>query len=191
MKHVFPFASIFVLVCGLDVQTHAAPAVSNVAVAQDAATKVVTVTYDLSEEAIVTAALLVDGSAPPVPVTLAGEVNRVVAAGTGRKFVWNPSLDWPLQSAANVTATVSAWTKDVPPDYLAVKLCGDVSAPAIRYFATERDVPGGVTNRLYKSDFLLMRRIPAKGIKSRLGNDSTRAIPGSDSQTHLVSFTND
>ena len=169
----------------------AAPSVTNVAVAQDAATKKVTVTYDLSEEAIVTADILVGGAALPVPPKLAGDVNHLVAAGTGRSFVWNPSIDWPLQSAANVSATVSAWTKDVPPDYMVVKLFDDAVGAKRWYYASTNEIPGGVTNRLYKSDYLLMRRIPAKGIKSRLGNDSTRTIPGADSQTHLVSFTND
>ena len=168
----------------------ASPTVSNVAIAQDAEKNVI-VTYDLSEEAIVTVAFSVGGEAVPVPVTVAGDANRIVTAGTGRKVVWNPNLDWPLQSAANVSATVKAWTKDVPPDYMAVRLRDDGTDLKIRYFATSNDVPGGVTSRMYKSDWLLMRRIPAKGIKSRLGNDSTRSMKGDNSQTHLVSFTND
>ena len=191
MKHEFAFAFLCVL-CGFAAKTASAtPTVSNVAVAQDAATKKVTVTYDLDEDAIVTAAFTVGGAALPVPATVAGDVNRLVAAGTGKTIVWNPSLDWPLQSAADVSATVSAWTKDIPPDYLAVKLFDDGVGAKRWYYATAGDIPGGATNRIYKSDYLLLRRIPAKGIKSRLGNDSTRAIKGADSQTHLVSFTND
>ena len=38
------------------------PTVSNVSISQDAATKTVTVTYDLDEEAIVTANILVGGT---------------------------------------------------------------------------------------------------------------------------------
>ena len=168
-----------------------APTVSNVGISQDSASKKVTITYDLDEEAIVTANILVGGAPLPAPANLAGDVNRVVAAGTARKIVWNPNLDWPLHSAADVSATLSAWTKDVPPDYMAVKLFDDAVGVKRWYYASTNDIPGGVTNRLYKSDYLLMRRIPAKGIKSRLGNDSTRAIVAPGSQTHLVSFTND
>ena len=191
MKHEFAFAFLCVL-CGFAAKTASAtPTVSNVTIAQNAATKRVTVTYDLNEEAIVTVAFTVGGAALPVPPKLAGAVNHLVSAGTGKTIVWNPSLDWPLQSAANVSATVSAWTKEVPPDYLAVKLFDDGVGAKRWYYATADDIPGGATNRLYKSDYLLMRRIPAKGIKSRLGNDSTRTIAGPNSQTHLVSFTND
>ena len=167
------------------------PTVSNVSISQDAATKKVTVTYDLDEEAIVTANILVGGTPLSAPANLAGDVNRVVAAGNGHSIVWNPNLDWPLQSAANVSATVSAWTKDVPPDYMVVKLFDDAVGAKRWYYASTNDIPGGATNRIYKSDYLLMRRVPANGIKSRLGNDSTRTIPGPNSQTHLVSFTND
>lgn len=192
MNHESALAPLCALLCGLCAETApAAPTLSNVAVAQDAATKTVTVTYDLDEDAIVTAAFTVGGAALPVPATLAGDVNHLVSAGTGKTIVWNPSLDWPLQSAADVSATVSAWTKDIPPDYLAVKLFDDGVGAKRWYYATADDIPGGVTNRLYKSDYMLMRRIPAKGIKSRLGNDSTRTIAGPKSQTHLVSFTND
>ena len=166
------------------------PTVSNVSISQDAATKTVTVTYDLDEEAIVTANIRVGGTPLSAPANLVGDVNHVVAAGNGHSIVWNPNLDWPLQSAANVSATVSAWTKDVPPDYMVVKLFDDAVGAKRWYYASTNDIPGGATNRIYKSDYLLMRRVPANGIKSRLGNDSTRTIPGPNSQTHLVSFTN-
>ena len=182
--------SSFVLVAAA-LRATATPTVSNVAIAQDAATKKVTITYDLDEEAIVTADILVGGAALPVPPKLAGDVNHLVAAGTGKAIVWNPSLDWPLQSVANVTATVRAWTKSVPPDYMVVKLFDDAVGVKRWYYASTNEIPGGITNRIYKSDYLALRRIPAKGIKSRLGNDSTRTIKGPNSQTHLVSFTND
>ena len=191
----FSFSTVhfsFAVCAAIAAQTAlAAPSVSNVAIAQDAATKKVTVTYDLDEDAIVTVAFTVGGAALPAPANVAGDVNHLVAAGSGRKVVWNPSLDWPLQSAANVSATVFAWTKEVPPDYMVVKLFDDAVGANRWYYASTNDIPGGATNRIYKSDYLLMRRIPANGIKSRLGNDSTRTIPGPASQTHLVSFTND
>ncbi len=191
MKNHFTFASLCVL-CALCVEkAFSIPSIDNVAIVQDAATKKVTVTYDLSEDAIVTAGFTVGGAALPVPAKVAGDVNRLVTAGTGRKIVWNPSLDWPLQSAANVSATVSAWTKEVPPDYMVVKLFDDAVGARRWYYASTNEIPGGITNRIYKSDYLVMRRIPAKGIKSRLGNDSSRAIKGAGYQTHLVSFTND
>ena len=168
-----------------------APTVSNVAIVQDSDTKRVTVTYDLDEAAIVTAEFFADGERPETPPTLAGDVNRFVQAGAARTIVWQPSIDWPLRSAASVTAKVSAWTKAVPPDYMVVKLFDDGAEINRWYYASTNDIPGGISNRIYKSDYLVMRRIPAKGIKSRLGNDSTRTIKGNEWQTYLVSFTND
>ena len=97
MKNTFAFASLCVLLCTLCFETAVAfPTVSNVAIAQDAATKKVTVTYDLSEEAIVTVVFTVGGAALSAPASVAGDVNHLVAAGTGKAIVWNPSKDWPL-----------------------------------------------------------------------------------------------
>ena len=146
MKHTIPFAPLFATLCAVCVETAvAAPTVSNVAIAQDAEKNVI-VTYDLDEEAIVTVSLTVGGEPLPVKTMVAGDANRLVAAGTGRKAVWNPNLDWPLQSAANVSAIVSAWTKDVPPDYMVVKLFDDAAGRKRWYYASTNDIPGGVTN---------------------------------------------
>ena len=169
----------------------AAPQVSNVTVAKDATSRKVTISYDLDQDAIVTAEILVDGQMLDVPKVWAGEVNRFVAAGTGKKIYWQGDIDWPLQSAAKLGARVTAWTKAVPPDYMAVKLFKDEVEEKCWYYASTNDIPGGVGDRRYKSDYLLLRRVPAKGIHWRMGNDSTRANPGANYQTHLVSFTKD
>ena len=169
----------------------AAPQVSNVTVAKDATSRKVTISYDLDQDAIVTAEILVDGQTLDVPKVWAGEVNRFVAAGTGKKIYWQGDIDWPLQSAAKLGAKVTAWTKAVPPDYMAVKLFKDEVEEKCWYYASTNDIPGGVGDRRYKSDYLLLRRVPAKGIHWRMGNDSTRANPGANYQTHLVSFTKD
>ena len=168
----------------------ASPTVSNVAIAQDAEKNVI-VTYDLDEEAIVTVSLTVGGEPLPVPPTIAGDANRLVAAGTGLKAVWNPNLDWPLQSAANVSATVRAWTKDVPPDYMVAKLFNDGAERKRWYYASTNDIPGGVTNRIYKSDFILMRRIPAAMVRHRQGSPVGTTVRGGNETTHYCTLSVD
>ena len=191
MKHAFDFSSLCAALCALCAgAAFATPTVSNVAVTQDAEKNVV-ITYDLDEEAIVTVSLTVGGEPLPVPPTIAGDANRLVAAGTGLKAVWNPNLDWPLQSAANVSATVRAWTKDVPPDYMVAKLFNDGVERKRWYYASTNDIPGGVTNRLYKSDYLLMRRIPAKNVKHRQGSPSDAAFHNLMESAHYCTLTAD
>ena len=191
MKHATHFAPLFATLCAVCAgAAFAAPTVSNVAISQDAEKNVV-VTYDLSEDAIVTVSLAVGGEALPVSPLVAGDANRLVAAGTGRKAVWNPNIDWPLQSAANVSAIVSAWTKDVPPDYMVVKLFDDAAGRKRWYYASTNDIPGGVTNRIYKSDYLLMRRIPAKNVRHRQGSPSDAPFHSDLEAAHYVTLTED
>ena len=168
----------------------AEPQVSNVTVTKDARSRKVTIAYDLNEDAIVTAEILVDGTPLDVPKVWAGEVNRFVAAGIGRKIHWQGDIDWPLHAAAKLGVKVTAWTKALPPDYMVVRLFDDVGTK-IWYYASANDIPGGPTDRRYKSDYLLMRRVPAKGIHWRMGNPSTVTIPGPNSQTHYVTLGSD
>ena len=95
----------------------AEPQVSNVTVTKDARSRKVTIAYDLNEDAIVTAEILVDGTPLDVPKVWAGEVNRFVAAGIGRKIHWQGDIDWPLHAAAKLGVKVTAWTKALRSDW--------------------------------------------------------------------------
>ena len=154
---------------GALLSTFAAPEISNVAQSRNDETHLVTISYDLSEDAIVTAQVLVNGGklSPDAYGTLAGKVHRVVAAGTERKIWWKA----PAGLAANAEVKLSAWAKDDPPDYMAVDM---ITGSHWRFFETAEDVPGGVTNRLYKTDKLLMRKIYAKDIQWPMGTSSDR-----------------
>ena len=75
----------------------ATPSVSNVTLVQDEASQEVTISYDLDQEGIVIAEILTNG----VSIgwsnmrQMAGDVNRQVAAGTGKKIWWRPDRTWP------------------------------------------------------------------------------------------------
>ena len=147
----------------------AAPEITNVTQSRNDETHLITISYDLSETAIVTAQVFVNGEklSPDVYGHLAGKVHRTVAAGTGREIWWKA----PPELAANAEVRLSAWTKDDPPDYMAVDL---ITVNHRRFYATAEDVPGGVTNRLYKTDKLLTRKIYAKDIQWPMGTSADR-----------------
>lgn len=152
----------------------AGPIVENVAVSSSG-DGVLTVSYSLSEEAVVTAEILADG----VPLTgetveLEGDVNRIVAPDGERPcvFTWNANVRAAGSSYGNLSARVAAWPKDDPPDYMVVDLC-PVSRQRVRYFNSAEDLPGGiVSNGMYRSSALVMRRIRAKGVAWRMGSDN-------------------
>ena len=162
----------------------AVPEISNVTQSRNEETHLVTITYDLSETAIVTASVFVNGEklSQAAYGILAGKVHRVVAAGTGCKIWWKA----PAGLAANAEVKLSAWAKDDPPDYMAVDM---ITINHRRFYETAEDVPGGVTNRLYKTDKLLMRKIYAKNIEWPMGTSSDVPYILPQHKLHMVTLT--
>ncbi len=144
-------------------------------VAQDAATKSVTITYRLTgADAIVTLDALTNDVSVGGVAFVAGDVNRLVSADETavRTITWAAAKDrpdeiGPIGEAAQVI--IQAWKPSEPPPYLCLDLMHTVGAT---YYAGAAAVPGGVTNNLYKTERLLMRRIPAKGKRWRFGSGS-------------------
>ncbi len=168
------------------------PQVSNVALHKPASGTAI-VTFDLDEDAIITAQFVADSVtiAAEVVQTLTGDVNRKVTAGTGRTFTWKARKDWPDHQVANFSVKVTAWPPLTPPDYMAVDLRADAEAPRVRYYASSNAVPGGVTDRRYKSDYLLMRRIPAAMVRHRQGSPVGTTVRGANETAHYCILSED
>lgn len=154
----------------------------SVSVKQDGSRTVV-ISYKLepasagdTEPAIITADILTNG----VSVggsnlwTLSGDVNRIVTQGD-RKILWQPNEEkMPEFSlpAAQVTAKITAWSTNSPPNYWVIDLRTSDSIKdrlADRYYPNAEQIPLTVTNKLYKTERLVFRRIPAKGVTWRQG----------------------
>ena len=168
-----------------------APQVSNVAVQSSSGRAIVT--YALDEDAIVTAEFFADGVAIPDEnvQTLSGDINRKVAAGNGHSFTWKACNDWPDNKVNAFTVRLTAWAPLAPPDYMAVDLRADAPSPRVRYYASSNAVPGGVTSRIYKSDFLLMRRIPAAMVRHRQGSPTDTTVRGGNETAHYCTLSED
>ena len=155
----------------------------SVSVKQDGSRTVV-ISYKLepasagdTEPAIITADILTNG----VSVgggnlwTLSGDVNRIVSQGN-RKILWQPNEEkMPEFSlpAAQVTAKITAWSTDSPPNYWVIDLRTSASMKdrlADRYYPNAEQIPLTVTNKIYKTERLVFRRIPAKGVTWRQGD---------------------
>ena len=170
------------------------PSVDNVTMAQNSDSRTVTVTYTLSDApAIITLDVLTNGvSIGQENVwSLAGDVNMVVQNGSDtKKITWHPDKSWPDQKfgAGVVSAKVTAWAVNDPPMYLAVNLLqtGDV-----KYYTCAEAVPGGVTNNIYKTGSILMRRIYARGIPWLMGSAGNEIGHMAREMQHEVTLTND
>ena len=175
----------------------AAPTVSNVTVSWTNDT-VLAISYDLDQDAIVTIDISIGG----VPLandkysSLVGEEARPVKAGTGRLAKWLPYKEgFNSDTLANVSATVTAWGHDALPPILAVALGGPSS---VRFYTSVDRLPGGgLTNDLYKGEWLVMRKIPATGVTWRMGTPQNEVDNPSwtkcmtNEWPHNVTFTAD
>lgn len=168
-------ASIVAAVCsaGENDAVEGAYSVSDVTISQNAITRLVTVSYTLGEKpAIVTVDFLTNG----VSIgernfnNVFGAVNRLVTlTGAVNTICWQPRKSWPGNSGAELSAKVSLWRPDAPPDYLVVSLDGAVSVPPRAYYVSTNALPGGLESDIYRTSRLVMRRIPAAGVTWQMG----------------------
>ncbi len=169
---------------------------------QDPASRLVKVGYTLDDDpGIVTIDVLTNGVSIGAAniKSLAGDVNRLVQKGEHTIF-WRPDLSWPGHRIedGSVTVAVTAWATNTPPDYMMIDISlGGRTIPLQERttYYTHPDAipfPGGVTNELCKTDYLVFRKCPAANVKWRMG--TTEMEQGSDisgSTAHYVTFTND
>ena len=178
------------------------PGVEGVTFSQDAASLQATIRYTLTgeEPAIVTLDVLTNGvSIGAANVrALAGDVNRLVQPG-GRTILWRPDKSWGghLLTHGEVTVALNARPACDPPDYMMIDIAtGSQTIPAaqrVTYYecADAIPFPGGVTNDLCKTDYLVMRRCRAAGVPVRIGTSAEEHWAESRWTPHYVTLTND
>ncbi len=154
----------------------AEPDVAGVTMFQNPATRTVKIGYNLTgEDKIVTLAIetntVVDASgewvALPEQATSSayGDVNRIVKAGAGSKWIyWNPDESFADETVASgaARAVLTEWPTNSPPNYMVVDLTGN---SIVRYYVSTNAIPnGGLANPIYRSRYMVFRKIPAKDI---------------------------
>ena len=122
--------------------------------------------------------------------TLSGDVHKVIRAGA-RKITWQSRAEWPEKSipAGQIRAVVTAWPTNAPPDYLVIGL---ETKNDVRLYAKPDFVPYGINSDYYKTNAILMRKIPAAGVVWRMGSpedEDTNRVAGEI--PHLVMLTAD
>ena len=116
--------------------------------------------------------------------TLSGDVNRLVqhTADYMHKILWSPTKEGLPElalPAAQVKAQITAWSTNSPPTYWIIDLSSAATAQdrlCDRYYTDAAQIPGTVTNYLYKTDRLVMRRVPAKGVTWRQGGSESYGV---------------
>ena len=156
----------------------AKPTVSSVTMTQDASSRKVTIGYALTDgPAVVTVDIQTNAGANVWASIggvrqrhVVGDVNQVVSKSSGT-ICWSPDKDWndgPALAGASIRAVVTAWSPDAPPNYWAVSFLDG----AQRYYLGEDYLPGGIQDDRWRKEWLLFRKVPAKGVSFRQGSPS-------------------
>jgi formylglycine-generating enzyme required for sulfatase activity/ferric-dicitrate binding protein FerR (iron transport regulator) len=159
---------------------YAVPQVTNVRMQQRAGTRIVDVWYNLSGEAAIVT-LGIETNDVPIPdsavTRLTGDVSVVVQPGMDLHIVWDAGADWPENVTENARARVTAWSTNAPPQVMVIDLGKGTAAseadPYPCYYYTSLDAlpNGGLSNNMYKTDLLVMRKVPSGGFA--MGDEST------------------
>ena len=178
--------------------------------------RVVTISFNLTEKAIVTMDIATNGVSigaenyqtlrEPLSPKDQFPANRIMDAGE-HVWMWRPSKEWPGFNFSNneFKVTVQAWSFDAPPDYMVIDY--NVRSNAM-FYAKAEDIPGGIktvsdpnnideeTLAILKSDEyrltkIILRKIPAAGVKWRMGSPEDEDYHRDDETLHYVTLTND
>ena len=174
---------------------------NSVAMVQGMATRLVTITYEIADApAIVTMDVQTnrgDGVYASIGAgnftRIWGDVNRYVGVGS-HVISWQPMPDWPdvkiSLDAGGVRAVVTAWATNFPPDYAVIDLA---VANNVRFYTCKEAIPyGGPTNDIYKTDYLVMRKMPAAGVRWRQGSPDGESGRSAKFETlRYVTMSND
>ena len=123
---------------------------------------------------------------------MTGDVWKKVETGS-HTIQWRPDLSWPDHkiAAGGARAAITAWALDNTPDYMAVDVSAAAQPNTQTYYPAADFVPGGVTNSLYKTTTLLMRKIMAKDVTWTMGSTTLETKRNAAREdTHQVTLTN-
>ena len=154
------------------------PEVSDVSMWQSVGSRKVNITYTLANAPAI---VIVDICTNGISIGDAnlhyytGDCNKVVQPGANKRVTWQSTKAWPGHEVVDnaVTAKVYAWPLDNPPDYMVADLI--VTSNVTYYTSLEAFPDGGLTNDVYRTDRIVMRRIHAAGETFTMGSEDLKS----------------
>ena len=189
----------------------AMPEVSNVTMTQ-AANRLVTITYQLTEAAVVTLDIQTNANVSaaandPGWTSIGGEavcnaqgdVWKQVSGKATYTITWQPDQTWKgpdengFKIAANgARARVTAWPLDNTPDYMVVDISSAAQPNTQKYYPAVDFLPGGLLGKdEYRTTSIVMRKIMAKDVTWTMGSTTLETQrTAAREATHQVMLTN-
>ncbi len=186
--------------------TAAVPEVTSVVMSQASSSRLVTITYTLQDAPAVITLDVQTNATGGTWASIGGQAvwnaqgdvwkkvgdNLAVGQSFNGSITWRPDLSWPDHKIADggARAVVTAWALDNTPDYMVVDIASTAQQNTQTYYPAADFVPGGVSNGLYKTTTLLMRKIMAKDVRWTMGSVAEPGRGAAREATHQVMLTN-
>ena len=187
-------STIIAAVAATAVSSFAGPHFLDAGFVQDPTSHHVTISYTLDEPAVVSLDVLTNGVSigrSAVDAMDDGTFHRKVEAGL-HTLTWVPHKTWVQDVFSNnsVRVQVTAWPTNAPPDWMVVDL---LHPGVVRWYASPEESPWGdfTNNVACKTDYLVLKRVPAGGRHFRMGNVSGATIFPTRNTPHIVHFSQD
>ncbi len=198
--------TVAALVASASIASFAAvPEVTSVTMSQASDSRLVTITYTLADASgVVTLDVQTNATADAsaddpgwasiggkAVCNAQGDVWKKIEPGS-RTITWRPDLSWPDHKIADnrARAVVTAWATNNTPDYMVVDITATGGADTQTYYPAADFVPRGVTNGIYKTTMLLMRKIMAKDVTWTMGSVAESGRTEARETPHQVTLTN-
>lgn len=102
--------------------------------------------------------------------TLVGDVNKIVTKLDEPSTIrWKATVDWPERviKTGRTRAVLTLWETNAPPDYLVIGL---EKRNDVRFYASTNFIPYGIGSDYYRTNAIVMRKIPAEGVHWMMGS---------------------
>lgn len=191
-----------------------APEVSGVTMTQGSNNRLVTITYTLDADAVVTLDVQTNAVANATTgwasiggeavSNAKGDVWQKVSSGS-HTITWRPDLSWRDENGngfkiadGQARAVVTAWALDNTLDYMVVDISEGAAANSQKYYPGADYLPGLVPgqkgaitkNPEYKTTKIVMRKIAAKDVEWTMGSASSDYGHAANETEHTVKLEN-
>lgn len=124
--------------------------------------------------------------------TLVGDVNKIVTKLDEPSTIrWKATVDWPERviKTGRTRAVLTLWETNAPPDYLVIGL---EKRNDVRFYASTNFIPYGIGSDYYRTNAIVMRKIPAEGVHWMMGSPDDEAGRVAEREIrHGVMFSED
>lgn len=143
--------------------------------------KSVRITYILNgEPAVVTLGLYNKSTGEYIDegsyTNLSGDVNCLVQPGVSHSLIWKKENNWSRDDST-IDVRLRAWPTNCPPNYIVFfdLTKKKTAATQVKYYVSPKAFPVPLSDIMYRTSCLVMRKIPAANVEWRMGSPAQEA----------------